>query len=101
MTDQKKHTVSNPTFREPKSAVEEIETLEYSVPKSTGSVNKWAMKVFGEWQAERRYKKACEEESGSAMKTYQIQYLETNMTAESLNVWLTNFIMEVCKETGE
>ena len=29
------------------------------VPKSTHSVNKWAMKIFGEWQVGRRNKKAC------------------------------------------
>ena len=36
--------------------------------------------------------------------TSQIQDLETDvldMTAESLNFWLTKFIMEVCKDTGE
>ena len=79
---------SNRTFREPKSAVEESGILENAVPKSTRSVNKWAMKIFGEWQAERTSKKAREEESGSAVKTSQIQDLETNiccdMTAESL-----------------
>ena len=62
------------------------------------------MKIFGEWQAGRTNKKACEEESRSAVETSQIQDLETNicdMTAESLNFWLTKFIMEVCKDTGE
>ena len=42
--------------------------------------------------------KVCEEESGSAVETSQIQDLETNicdMTAESLNFWLMKFIMEV------
>ena len=53
---------------------------------------------------ERTNKKASEEESGSAVGTSQIQDLETNiygMIAESLNFWLTEFIMEVCKDTGE
>ena len=72
-------------------------------PKSTHSVNKWAMKIFGEWQVGRRNKKACEEESQFAMETSQIQDLETNIcdaAAESLNFWLTNLIMEVCKRHG-
>ena len=37
---------SNRTFREPKSAVEERKILENAVPKSTPSLNKWAMKPF-------------------------------------------------------
>lgn len=77
--------------------------MKNSVPKSTHSVNKWAMKIFGEWQVGRRNKKACEEESQFAMETSQIQDLETNIcdaAAESLNFWLTNLIMEVCKRHG-
>ena len=61
------------------SAVEESEILEDAVPRSTRSVNKWAIKNFGEWQAGRTNKKACEEESGSAVETSQIQDLETNI----------------------
>ena len=60
---------SNRTFRGPKSAVEESEILENAVPRLTRSVNKWAMKVLGEWQAGRTNKKAFEEESGSAVET--------------------------------
>ena len=62
------------------------------------------MNIFEEWQAGRTNKKACEEESGFAVETSQIQDLETNicdMTAESLNVWLTKFFVEVCKDTGQ
>ena len=44
------HTASNRTFLEPKNAAEEIEIVENSVPKSTRSVNKWAMKIFGDCQ---------------------------------------------------
>ena len=50
-----------------------------AVPRSTRSVNKWAMKVLGEWQAGRTNRKTCEEESGSAVDTWQIQDLETNI----------------------
>ena len=56
------------------------------------------MKLFGEWQAGRTNKKVCEEESGFAVETSQIQDLETNicdMTAESLNFRLTKFIIKV------
>ena len=70
--------------------MEESEILENAIPRSTRSVNKWAMKIFGEWQAGRTNKKACEEESGSAVETSQIHDLETNicdMATDSLNFW--------------
>ena len=38
------------------------------------------------------------------MERDEIQSLDTNivnMTAESLNFWLTKFVEEVCKEDGE
>jgi hypothetical protein len=85
-------------------AAEEKQMLENAVPKSTRSVNKWAMKIVSEWQATRIKKKAIEEESSCAVDTSQIQDLTINvadMTAESLNLWLTKFIMGVCKDTGE
>ena len=62
------------------------------------------MKIFSEWQSTRVNKKASEEPSSCTNDTSQIQDLETDvldMTAESLNFWLTKFIMEVCKDTGE
>ena len=34
------------TFRKPKNAEEEKQLLENAVPKSTRSVNNWAMKIF-------------------------------------------------------
>ena len=70
---------SNRTFRGPKSAVEENKILENAVPRSTRSVNEWAMKIFGEWQPGGTNKKACEEESGSAVETCRIQDQETNI----------------------
>ena len=73
------HMASNRTFLDPKSAVEESEILENAVPRSTRSVIKWAMKIFGKWQAGRTNKKACEEESWSAVETCQIQDLGTNI----------------------
>ena len=45
----KKHMASNRPFRDLKGVVEEIEILENSVPKSTRSVNKWAIYIFEEW----------------------------------------------------
>ena len=58
---------------------QESEILEKAVPRSTCSVNKWAMKISGEWQAGRTNKNAVEEENGSAVETCQIQDLEMNI----------------------
>ena len=76
---------SNRTFREPRSAEEESEILENAVPKSTRSVNKWAMKNFGQWQAGRTNTKACEAESGSAVETSQIQDLRQEVLADEVH----------------
>ena len=47
---------------------------------------------------------AANEEAGFDVERDKIQSLDTNivnMTAESLNFWLTKFVEEVCKEDGE
>ena len=67
------------TFRKPKNAEEEKQLLENAVPKSTRSVNKWAMKIFSEWQSTRVNKKASEEPSSCTNDTSQIQDLETDV----------------------
>ena len=71
---------SNRTFHEPRSAVEESEMLENALPRSNRSVNKWTMKIFGEWQAGRTNKKAFKEESESAVETSEIQDLRHDMS---------------------
>ena len=95
---------SKRAFRKPKSAEEEKKLLENAVPKSTRYVNKWSMKIFSEWQATRLIKKASEEQRNFVVDISKIQDLDINvcdMTAETLNFWLTKFVMEVCKDTGE
>lgn len=95
---------STRTFRKPKSGEEEKQMLENAVPKSTRNVNKWSMKIFCDWQATRSNKKASNEQSNSAVDTSVIGDLDVNlcsMSAETLNFWLTKFVMEVCKEDGE
>ena len=92
------------TFRKPKSAEKEKKLLENAVPKSTCYVNKWSMKIFSEWQATRLIKKASEEQRNFVVDISKIQDLDINvrdMTAQTPNFWLTKFVMEVCKDTGE
>lgn len=50
MPDQKSRWLrtSNDFFREKKVTAEEIEITDNSMPKSTPSVNKLGMKIFGE-----------------------------------------------------
>ena len=95
---------STRTSRTPKSADEERQMLENAVPKSTRCVNKWDMKIYSEWQGTRQNQKASNEQNNSAVDTSNIQDLDVNlcsMSAESVNFWLTKFVMEVCKENGE
>ena len=44
--------------------MEEKEILENAVPRSIRSVNKWAMEIFGEWQAGRTNKKPVRKNAG-------------------------------------
>ena len=95
---------STRTFRKPKSGEEEKQMFENAVPKSTRTVNKWAIKIFSEWQGTRLNKKASNEQSNSGVDTSVIEDLDLNlcsMPAETLNFWLTMFVMEVCTEDGE
>ena len=91
-------------FRNSKSEEEERKFLEKSVPRSTRYVTKWSLKIFAEWQASRKNKDPSKEEAGFHVELDKIQALDTNivnMTPESLNLWLTKFVQEVCKEDGE
>ena len=91
-------------FRELKTADEEKALLEKSVPKSTRYVTKWSFNIFAQWQNARLNKPPANEEAGFDVERDKIQSLDTNivnMTAESLNFWLTKFVEEVCKEDGE
>ena len=91
-------------FRKSKSALEEQAFLEKSVPVSTRYVTKWSFKILVSWQSERPNKNPGLEEIGFKAEVEKIQSLETNfvnMTAESLNFWLTKFVQEICKEDGQ
>ena len=78
--------------------------MDSCIPKDTRYVTKWAYKIFGKCQSSRRNKDANFEERGFEVEVDSIQSLETNiveMSAESLNFWLTKFVAEVRKENGE
>ena len=99
------NTVSR--FRSPKTGEEESKMLEGSIPKSTAYKNKWAVKMFHQWQINRRVKVPVLD-AGGAFKDYgdlsKVQSLSTdlaNMDANALNYWLSKFVQEVGNSEGK
>lgn len=91
-------------FRTPKTGKEEKSLFEICVPKSTRNANKWSIKIFQDWQAQRGNKDPKLEQCSFSFEPDKIQNLDTNITDmshESLNFWLTKFIQEVCKGDGQ
>ncbi|XP_068727943.1 uncharacterized protein [Montipora capricornis] len=89
-----------------KTFCEEEQLVEKSVPSSPKYKNKWALSVFGEWQFARTIKVPVLD-PGGLFKDYDLHKVATvstgieEMDALSLNYWLSKFVMEVAKKTGE
>ena len=104
MAEKKKGRPSR--FRWPKSASEEQVLAEEAVPSSTKYNNKLALKIFREWQQQREMKVSILD-PGGLFKDFELHEVnpvscETqDMDAISLNYWLTKFVMEVAKDSGE
>ena len=99
------NTVSR--FRSPKTGEEESKLLQGSIPKSTAYKTKWAIKIFHEWQINRKVKGPVLD-AGGAFKDYgdlyKVQSLCTdlaNMDANALNYWLSKFVQEVANSEGK
>ena len=78
--------------------------MEECIPKSTRSSTKWAFKIFSEWQIARVNKDPCIEQRSFKIDIDKVQTLDTNianMSAETLNFWLTKFVQEMVKVNGE
>ena len=78
-----------------------------SIPKSTAYKTKWAIKIFHEWQINRKVKVPVLD-AGGAFKDYgdlsKVQSLCTdlaNMDANALNYWLSKFVQEVANSEGK
>ena len=73
------NTVSR--FRSPKTGEEESKLLQRSIPKSTAYKTKWAIKIFHEWQINRKVKVPVLD-AGGAFKDYgdlsKVQSLSTD-----------------------
>ena len=80
--------------------------MEKAVPSSTKYKNKWALSVFGEWQSARTIKVPVLD-PGGLFRDYDLHNFASvstgieEMDALSLNYWLSKFVMEVAKKTGE
>ena len=104
MAEKKKGRPSR--FHLPKSASEEQVVADEAVPSSTKYKNKWALKLFQEWQQQREMKVPILD-PGGLFKDYELQKVTVvsceieDMDAIFLNYWLTKFVMEVAKDSGE
>ena len=94
-------------FRFPKTGEEESKLLQGSIPKSAAYKTKSAIKIFREWQINRKVKVPVLE-AGGDFKDYgdlfKVQSLSTdlaNMDANALNYWLSKFVQEVAKSEGK
>jgi len=96
-------------FRLPKSASEEQVLADEAVPSSSifYKVQKqMGFKIFREWQQQREMKVPILE-PGGLFKDYELHKVNPvsceieDMDALTLNYWLTKFVMEVAKDSGE
>ena len=91
-------------FRSPKTGEEESKMLEGSIPKSTAYNNKWAVKMFHQWQINRSVKVPVLDAGGAYGDLSKVQPLSTdlaNMDANALNFWLSKFVQEVAHSEGK
>ena len=93
-------------FRVPKTSSEETGLVNDTVPPSTKYKNKWAVNIFAEWQSLREVRVPVLD-CGGVFKDYELHKvcaLSADIAAMdvlSLNYWLSKFVMEVAKKSGE
>ena len=78
--------------------------MEKAVPSSTKYKNKWALSVFGEWQFARTIKVPVLDPGGVSKDCdfHKVATLSTGIEEmDALSLWLSKFVMEVAKKTGE
>ena len=93
-------------FHLPKSASEEQVLAHEAVPSFTKYKNKWALKLFWEGQQQREMKVPILHPGGifkdsELHKVTPVSCEIEDMDAISLNYWLTKFVMEDAKDSGE
>ena len=100
-------TKSFERFRQPKSVEYEKKNVDNAVPKSTAYKIKSSCKVFEEWK-QNRLVRSCTLEPGGLFTTRDfeegVQTLDTaitDMSACSVNYWLSKFVQEVSNSSRE
>ena len=89
-----------------KRVYEEHELVKKAILSSTKYKNKWAVTIFGEWQISQLVKAPVLDPGGlsKGYDLHNVAQLSTNieeMDAVTLNYWLSKFVMEVAKKSGE
>ena len=94
------------SLTEPKTAEEEQIVVYKAIPASTKYKNNWATSIFNEWQTTRTVQVGVQD-SGGMFKDYDLHTVMSlsarieEMDALSLHYWLSKFVMEVAKKSGE
>ena len=93
-------------FRVPKTSFQENVLVNDAVPASTKYKNKWAVSSFAEWRRLREVQVPVLDCSG-LFKDYDLHKVTAlsadiaGMDVLSLNYWLSKFVVEVAKKSGE
>ena len=93
-------------FRFPKTSFQENVLVNDAVPVSTKYKNKWAVCIFAELQRLREVQVPVLD-CGALFKDYDLHKVTAlsadiaGMDVLSLNYWLSKFVMEVAKKSGE
>lgn len=91
-------------FREPETVENSIENVKKATPRSTMYKNRWGVRIFEEWQAERENKLVVAEDNPFGLDLAEVENLDTslcNMSMKSMNFWLIKFVQEVADKDGD
>ena len=91
---------------QPKTSFQENVLVNHAVPASTKYKNKWPVSIFAEWQRLREVQVPVLD-CGGLFKDYDLHKVTAlspdiaGMDVLSLNYWLSKFVVEVAKKSGE
>ena len=93
-------------FREPKTVYDQRDWVEKVIPSSTKYKNKWAVAIFDEWQISRSVIAPVLDPGGlfkgyDLHKVTQLSTSTEEIDAVTLSYWISKFVMEVAKKSGE
>ena len=91
-------------FRVPKTSFQVNVLVNYAVSASTDYKNKWAVSIFAEWRRLREVQVPVLDCGGFFKDLHKVTALSgdiSGMDVLSLNYWLSKFVVEVAKKSGE